>query len=313
MEDDRRDVTDWSVMAVEFTGVDARNWLADPSRAREDDKSAWWLFKEVKMGQVMGPGRVPLRQYRRVDDRVEKLACGLAKLLALPSAEIALVRRGGAEGLISHNVATTGWSLQPADVVLSEYPGYVSCGSDRKMRERPGHNMANIELLLDAMLGPPASDLSTWRAFDVFVGYLVFDAWIANTDRHAFNWAVLLSPEGDRLAPSFDHGSALGSGLEDASRARWLSQDVGSWCSKGLARRFEGGRSVTLVELAVVALTRASAQAASWIEMLGDLKRDEWQALISGIPGMSVVEGTFVDEVLEANRRRLCDEYRRAR
>ena len=33
------------------------------------------------------------------------------------------------------------------------------------------------------------------EAVDVFVGYLMFDAWIANTDRHHENWALVVSPE----------------------------------------------------------------------------------------------------------------------
>lgn len=300
-------------MSAEFVGADARYWLADPSRTREGDKTSWWLFKDVKMGKVLGPGRVQLGDYRRTDDRVEKLTCDLAKLISLPSAEVSLAYRSGQEGVISHNVATRGSSLQPADVVLTEFPGYVSCASDRKMRERPGHNLTNIVALLDPMLGPSDSEVSTWRAFDVFAGYLAFDAWIANTDRHALNWAVLLSSDGDCLAPSFDHGSALGSGLDDDGRERWVSRGLDGWCSRGLARRFEGGGSVTLVDLAVGALSGATRQAASWIERVGDLRRDQWQALICDIPGMSEVERTFVDEVLDVNRRRLCDEYYHAR
>lgn len=31
-------------------------------------------------------------------------------------------------------------------------------------------------------------------AFDVFTGYLLLDAWIANTDRHPHNWGVLRTP-----------------------------------------------------------------------------------------------------------------------
>ena len=51
----------------------------------------------------------------------------------------------------------------------------------------------------------------------MFAGFLVFDAWIANTDRHAENWAVLTCKRNGRrtLAASFDHGSALASGSQD--------------------------------------------------------------------------------------------------
>ena len=41
-------------------------------------------------------------------------------------------------------------------------------------------------------------------ALDVFVGYLLLDAWIGNTDRHHENWGFVLVGEANergRLAP----------------------------------------------------------------------------------------------------------------
>ena len=46
-------------------------------------------------------------------------------------------------------------------------------------------------------------------ALDVFVGYIMLDAWIANQDRHHENWGALRSDK-LRLAPTFDHGALLG-------------------------------------------------------------------------------------------------------
>ena len=64
-------------------------------------------------------------------------------------------------------------------------------------------------------------------ATDVFVGYLLLDALIANTDRHHANWAILLRPSqgGMRqagLAPTFDHASSMGRELTDARRQEKL-------------------------------------------------------------------------------------------
>ena len=72
---------------------------------------------------------------------------------------------------------------------------------------------------------PPDPDIQT--APDVFVGYLMLDSLIANTDRHHANWGILLKAnrEGQRqaeLAPTFDHASSLGRELTDASRQEKL-------------------------------------------------------------------------------------------
>jgi len=49
---------------------------------------------------------------------------------------------------------------------------------------------------------------------DCFVGYLLFDAWISNTDRHHENWGMISVWDNELLkqyiAPSFDHASSLG-------------------------------------------------------------------------------------------------------
>lgn len=307
---DRIDVTSWKVMSVESTGADARYWLTLPADTRTPDKSEWWLYKAVKHGTVKDKGGRPVGEYRRSDDRVERLACELANLLGIPTARIELARRGREEGVVSHNVAGRGWELQPADVMLSEYPGYVQCAVDRRMRDRPGHNLVNIGDLLGTILGPPGTPVAEWGAYDVFCGYLVFDAWIANTDRHALNWAVLQSADGDRLAPTFDHGSALGSGLEDARRRGHLDAGVDSWCGGGLAPRFEGGRKFTLVQLARRAIEQGGPCAPEWLDRLASMPRDAWRSVLERVPGVSDVEGTFIDEVLLTNQRRLCDDSR---
>lgn len=62
---------------------------------------------------------------------------------------------------------------------------------------------------------------------EAFLGYLLIDAWIGNTDRHDNNWGVLerSTSEGpDRLlAPTFDHASSLGRELNDEERHERLT------------------------------------------------------------------------------------------
>lgn len=174
------------------------------------------------------------------------------------------------------------------------------------MRDRPGHNLTNIAALQDGCGGPPGSACEQWGAFEVFAGYLVFDAWIANTDRHAVNWAMLDQARARRrLAASFDHGSALDSGSTPANTAAALD-DVASWCAKGMASRFENGSATTLVELAINAVALAGGQAALWLSRMSALEPGQWQAILRAVPGLSVDTHTFMDKVLTENQRRLC-------
>ena len=61
----------------------------------------------------------------------------------------------------------------------------------------------------------------------VFVGYLVLDALIGNSDRHHDNWGVIVPREAGiytyHLAPTFDHASSLGREQTTQAIARRLS------------------------------------------------------------------------------------------
>ncbi len=56
-----------------------------------------------------------------------------------------------------------------------------------------------------------------------FIGYLLLDAWIANTDRHHENWGVVWDGEVFRLASTFDHGAALAHSLRDEERVERMT------------------------------------------------------------------------------------------
>src|SRR5690606_26529729 len=106
--------------------------------------------------------------------------------------------------------------------------------------------------------------------FQVFAGYLTLDAWTANTDRHGENWGVLQADDGSwTLAPAFDHGSALGSGLTDLNRT---TRNVRQFCLRGKTRHFEGGGS--LMNLADEAIQIAGAT--WWAERISGASPRTW-------------------------------------
>ncbi len=211
MKFDEIDVSGWTVMSQEAGGAEPKDWITQPQDVDRPTLDRIWLYKSAKTGKTS--------KYRRYDDVAERLACALAKGIGLLAAEVEFALRDGDQGIISRNITPTGWELHPGDTLLSECPGYESCSGDDRPKNRAGHNLVNIASVLRRCGGPPG-DFARDAAFPLFAGYLVFDAWIANTDRHAINWAVL-ERDGDRLlAPSFDHGSALASGVADADLAR---------------------------------------------------------------------------------------------
>jgi hypothetical protein len=285
------DVTGWVVVSQEPEGADPKEWLARPGNL--DDL---WLYKRPKVGRDTG--------YRRYDDVAERLASALAEDIGLPAAQVEFARRGADDGVISRNIRPEGWELHSGDVRLSECPGYETCSGDARPKDRVGHNLANIRSIL-AGCGAPPGLTGDHSAFSVFAGYLVFDAWIANTDRHAINWAVLEQDGEQRLAPSFDHGSAMASGIGDAHLS---GRNPVKFACGAKATRFEDGRAKSLVGLALEAVELAGAPARTWVERVAryDFARlDDLLSAAGNTMRLSEGRSTFIRGILQENQRRL--------
>jgi hypothetical protein len=246
------DVSNWDIITDETSGDEPKYWLQEPGT------NVGWLFKTVtvKAGQVHG------------EDWAEKAVAHVASLLGVPCARIELAEMHGRSGCISADLRPPSYDLQHGQMLLEERgaPGYVH----GKGKSHPGHSLENILASLEGALPPPTCELPfNATAYDVFAGYVLLDAWVANRDRHDNNWAVLrptLASGGPlRLCGSYDHASSLGFNLTDEKCAQRVAQDaVMSWCEKGTAWRFEYDPSrptATLVELAAKALQLASPDA----------------------------------------------------
>lgn len=68
-----------------------------------------------------------------------------------------------------------------------------------------------------------------------FISLPVFDALIANNDRHCDNWGVLSGPNGIRFAPIYDNGSSLGFNETIEKKQKMLTDDrmLEGFCNRG--------------------------------------------------------------------------------
>jgi hypothetical protein len=222
----------------------------------------------------------------------------------------------GVAGCISADLRPPTHELQHGQVLLEErgVPGYVH---QKGPRFSAGHSLENIRASLDGALPPPGCDLPfDATAYDVFAGYLMLDAWVANRDRHENNWAILrplLAGGGpSRLCGSYDHGSSLGFNVPDQRRVQMLESDgVSTWCARGTAGRFEydtGRPAPTLVDVAARALRMTSSDAQRyWPARLLDVQDDDVRNVLARVPRMSDPARMFVEQVLSVNRRRVLD------
>ena len=308
---DRADVSAWPVRRVEQVGSTENLWLLDPATDSE------WLHKDTV---------IPSNGVEQGEDWSEVVSSRVAEELGVPCAIARLCTRNGRRGSLSLSMIPDAHDLWEGPVVLEAagVPGYFrhvegEPGLDpaRPGVRRPGHSLINIRQALANVTAPAEfAGPEDMMGFDVFSGYMILDALIANRDRHEQNWAVLaprLTTSTDVLAPSYDHASSLGYNLLD-ERRRALLSDPGNllaWAEKGTAYRFEHeGRPDSLVDHAMNALALCSAEGAHWwTERVQQLQLDAiGSELLEGrVPDMSPEAARFAYELLRLNIERLND------
>lgn len=296
MEARALDVSSWDHADDEWLGDQPKTWLVAPGDP-DGAGGARWLFKPRRSVELPGRRGAPSTPFTWFDAHSEWIAHQLADMIGVPSAEILLVRRGHEEGCLSRDVAPRDEELHSGDVFLGAMHGSDYIPNAEKSRNRRGHGLDAIGQVLDGIPGPPGS--GSWSAQQVFAGYLVLDAWIGNSDRHADNWALTVAGADRRLAASFDHGSSLAAGVDDGVLAR---TDPRAYARGAMAQKFDGGQTVALVDLAHDALSRWGGP---WLEALREVGPDDERAVVQPVPGMSDLRRTFICRLLEENRRRL--------
>lgn len=198
----------------------------------QESNGTKWLFKfaREKRGVVRG------------EDWAEWLVHGLANLMGVPTACVRPATSDRRRGIVSRSVVTSDQRLEHGNELLALVdPAY----DVKAARRNEGYTVTAVRMALDGV-GAPASnqDLEHLSGFDVWTGYVVLDAWVAGRDRHHENWAAVRDSEGRWLAPSFDHGNALGFQEPDGNRAE-LADHTGrllTWSKRGRSHHFAGRR-----------------------------------------------------------------------
>jgi hypothetical protein len=178
-------------------------------------------------------------------------------------------------------------------------------------RRNQGYTVAAVRMSLDGVGPPPSNhDLEQLSGFDVWTGYVVLDAWVAGRDRHHENWAAVRDLESRWLAPSFDHGNALGFQETDERRAQLTEQPnrLLTWAKRGRSHHF--AERPTLVSVAREALDLASPEATTlWRARLDAIEGQPVQELLAKVPSHLLSESSrrFCLGLLQLNRKRVLD------
>lgn len=265
------DISDREISVIEQMGTKYKFWFSFEGNGVED-----YIFKQGRPGTG--------------EDWAEKIACQLAKAIKLPHAHYELATYNEMQGVISRKVNADERSrLVPGNELIEKTYSNEGQGLTRAERIRE-HTISRVMSYFRAsteIIGtpPPPEFEKTDKiqtALDIFIGYLMFDAWIANQDRHDENWGVIRMPDGNSfLSPTFDHGSSMGRNETDAKRSLMLTtkdrgQNISSYIGKARSALFPGVGDLSKRPLLTIeAFSQASKQntiaASEWRERLASI------------------------------------------
>ncbi|NEX19763.1 phosphatidylinositol kinase [Thiorhodococcus mannitoliphagus] len=247
----------------------------------------------------------------------EVIAARLASMLGIPHADYELAVRGNEKGVLSPLIVPEGGRLIAGNELLAKiHPEYRV----HEVRQVSDHTLRRIHgLLTHPAIGfppdwrPPSDSIMT--AYDLFLGYLLLDAWIANQDRHHENWGVIYHQRRIYLSPSFDHAASMGQNETDCNREeRLTTRDRGRHISTYVIRarsaiyeRQDSAKPLKTVELFDKAASRSPAAAQTWLGQLERIGTQDIAALFAQLQESeaSQIAKTFAMRLLELNRERL--------
>jgi excisionase family DNA binding protein len=300
------DISKYEPIRQEPTGLKEKYWFANrDNNWYWDVKGNEFLFKVGRDGTG--------------ENWAEIVACELGRLIGLPHAEYKLAKYHDKEGVITPSFVPSRTGLILGNEVLQHIvTGYKS---EQRYKQRK-HTFSRIIVAIGKETKLPFN----WEkisgindAIDVFVGYLMFDTWIANTDRHHENWGFVLdlATKQFHLAPTFDHASSLGSHESDDNRkARLTTKDfnrkIQTYVIKArsaLYNKQTDNNPMYTLDAFKEAIKIREDSAMVWLRKLDEITRDNLISILNKVPKkiMSDISKEFAQNILEENRRRLIE------
>jgi hypothetical protein len=200
---------------------------------------------------------------------VEKITNELAALLGLPAAIYEFAELPGEiKAIISPNYLLPGHFEQSGKILLSQHFGQSEYSYTIKTV------LATIDandIALPSDYIPPESFIT---AADLLSGYLIFDYWVDNIDRHYENWGIQIDvvTGNKELLPTYDHGLSLGFLLFDEeclglSPANHVQNQSSAFAGSP-------GRSLSMNAMLVEVLSLRPKAAKVWIERIAGIGQD---------------------------------------
>lgn len=290
----------WEKMYIESVGTREKDWRRDPN-------GGIWLLKESL--------RFPTEVW------TEKAAAILAERVGLPHATYEIGDRKGVKVSLSRLFLSSGIEA----LVLGNQLLGIANEEKVEHRREAAIGVHTVERFLQegAKVDYPrgwTKPVDEWGGAEAMIGYLMFDAWINNTDRHEQNWGVIVPKAAsadevvrNSLAPLFDNSSCLGWTILEGKKEEMLKTmgSITEYAVKSDSEFYPEGKTYQLSTF--VAFKTAAyiypVAAKVWLKLLSGITKGETAHLLNQIPSAlaSPIELEFAVELLRVNQRRLLE------
>jgi hypothetical protein len=236
---------------------------------------------------------------------VEKITYELARLMGIPTARYEFAEfPDGRKAIISFDYLRPNFLEQSGKMLLGQH---FEQNKYLYTIETVLRTIDDNEILLPKNF--EVAEIATTA--DLWAGYLIFDYWVDNIDRHYENWGIQIDvvTGNKELLPTYDHGLSLGFLLFDEeclglSPANHV-QNQSSAFSGGR------GRSVSMNEMLAEVVSLRPGAAKVWIERIAGVGQDVVVGLFDRIPDgwVGAAKQQFAISLLDFNRQQLVSVY----
>jgi hypothetical protein len=259
------------------------------------------------------------------EDWAEKVASELCELLGIPHANYELAATSeGNRGVVSSYFLPNGGTLVHGNELLTPIvPNYPTFAT---------YNLSQhtIDLVLRIISDESVNLPIGWtvpsgiqKAVEVFVGYLLLDAWIGNGEIHHENWGVVrnkavlttsetahiasTTSETVHLAPTYDHASSYSRDLSDEQRQRRSVEAYANKCFSAFYGKVDDKKPLKTVDVFDCAARRYPNAAHIWLKRLEGISKANILDIFNRIPNsrISPITANFAQKILEFNHHRL--------
>jgi hypothetical protein len=279
-------------------------------------KEKFWLIPSPEMGLVMVAYLFKIGRPGTGENWAEKVCCEILHALEIPRASYDFAKHENDVGVVSKQFVSVNGQFLPANMLLeSAVKGY---DGRMRFRQRKYQLSTSLNLFKLRSIEPPSGTSAKYAhlsAAQMFIGYVMFDVLVGNTDRHHENWGLVIDYSerynlSYELAPTFDHASCLGRNESDEARSRrLLTRDrrdtVEAYANRARSAFFASGSNNALLQTDVLEeLIRLDPEATTfWADVFSSTPEQLFNGIFARIdPQLISREATqFALRMLNAN------------